>query len=467
VSYPYPDTTRGWPPLHRSPAAGAEGDDETLLAQSLSAPERFGELYSRYFAEIYRYLAGRLGPDTADDLAAETFLSAFRRRNSFDAQLGAVRPWLYGFATNLVARHRRAESRRYAALARMGADVVADSDEEQIAERLTAWQARQRLAGALRQLSAGDRDVLLLIALGGLSYAEVAFALSVPEGTVASRLNRARRKLAAALRGTEPAAHSQTTGAAITAAAAVAVVTLWPATGTRPGAVSQATTPAAAGHHTAPVVDPAAVQRAILTAVTSAGGDILYISRSSQPSGPAGVVREWFWPSQPSPGQQVHLLIVQSAGLEAEITFTAAAGDQYTSGSTTGPAITGTEVIIDHRARTWSVSRGVTISPKLPEATSVAQLREDIAEDLWTVAGPVTLAGQAAIELVTTRPGPGGLTEHLWVNARTYLPLRQVKQNWNGPGSTLTYDFEYLRATAASRAELIPAVPAGYQQVPG
>lgn len=186
-------------------------NDETLLAQSLSAPDLFGELYTRYFADIYRYLAGRLGPDTADDLAAETFLSAFRRRNSFDPDRGAVRPWLYGFATNLVARHRRAESRRYAALARMGAEVVAGSDEEQIAERLNAWQARQRLAEALRELSDGDRDVLLLIALGGLSYAEVSCALSVPEGTVASRLNRARRKLAAALRGTDPAAHNPAT----------------------------------------------------------------------------------------------------------------------------------------------------------------------------------------------------------------------------------------------------------------
>jgi len=181
-------------------AAQTEGTDETVLAESLSSPERFGELYSRYFAEVYRYLAGRLGPDAADDLAAEAFLTAFRRRSTFDPALGAVRPWLYGIATNMVARHHRTESRRYAALARLGADPIADSEEERIAERLTAWQARPSLAAALMRLPEGDRDVLLLIAIGGLSYAEVAFALSVPEGTVGSRLSRARRKLAAALR---------------------------------------------------------------------------------------------------------------------------------------------------------------------------------------------------------------------------------------------------------------------------
>jgi DNA-directed RNA polymerase specialized sigma24 family protein len=57
----------------------------------------------RHFASVYRYVAGRLGPDVADDLAAETFLAAFRRRVTLDPTRGAVRPWLYGIATNLGA----------------------------------------------------------------------------------------------------------------------------------------------------------------------------------------------------------------------------------------------------------------------------------------------------------------------------------------------------------------------------
>jgi RNA polymerase sigma-70 factor, ECF subfamily len=80
-----------------------------------------------------------------------------------------VRPWLYGIATNLVAGHHRAESRRYAALGRIVADPGADSEEERIAERLTVWQARRSLAAALARLPDGDRDVLLLIAIGGLT----------------------------------------------------------------------------------------------------------------------------------------------------------------------------------------------------------------------------------------------------------------------------------------------------------
>lgn len=180
-------------------AARNVSTDEAVLTNSLDCPELFAELYTRYFVDIYRYMAARLGPDVADDLAAETFLAAFRRRDAFDPRLGTVRPWLYGIATNLIAGHRRAESRRNAALARIGADVPVQDAEEQIAERLTAWQARRSLARALAQLPDRERDVLLLTAVGGLSYADVAFALSVPEGTVASRLSRARRRLAAAL----------------------------------------------------------------------------------------------------------------------------------------------------------------------------------------------------------------------------------------------------------------------------
>ena len=183
------------------------GTDEEVLAESLRSPDAFGELYARHFAAVYRYVAGRLGPDVADDLAAETFLAAFRRRAKFDSARGAVRPWLYGIATNLVAQHHRSESRWYAALARAGADPLlltptGASEEDRIAERVTASLARPALAAALRQLPDRDRDVLLLTAIGGLSYAEVAFALAIPEGTVGSRLSRARRKLTAALGGT-------------------------------------------------------------------------------------------------------------------------------------------------------------------------------------------------------------------------------------------------------------------------
>jgi RNA polymerase sigma-70 factor (ECF subfamily) len=69
-------------------------------------PGDFAGVYEQHFAGIHRYIAGRLGRDVADDIAADTFVIALRKQGSFDAGRGPVRGWLYGIATNLVAQHR-------------------------------------------------------------------------------------------------------------------------------------------------------------------------------------------------------------------------------------------------------------------------------------------------------------------------------------------------------------------------
>ncbi|WP_329519160.1 RNA polymerase sigma factor [Spirillospora sp. NBC_01491] len=158
-------------------------------------PDRFAEIYDEYFPQIYRYVAARLGRDDAADIAAETFLAAYRSQDRFDPERGALRPWLYGIATNLVGQHRRTENRRMAAIARLGTVAAAAGHEERVVERLTAEGMRPRLAAAVAALTEGDRDVLLLVAIGGLGYEEVAAALEIPGGTVGSRMSRARKKL--------------------------------------------------------------------------------------------------------------------------------------------------------------------------------------------------------------------------------------------------------------------------------
>ncbi|MBB6345669.1 RNA polymerase sigma factor [Nonomuraea muscovyensis] len=187
------------------PDVTARVDDVTLIERSWRRPDAFAVLYDRYFGDVYRYLAGRAGPQVADDLAAETFLVAFGKRRTFDPGRGAVRPWLFGIATNLLAQHRRSETRRLEALQRTPAEGRAEGGhEDRVAARLVAASAQGPLAAELRRLPDGDRDVLLLVALADLSYEEVALALDIPPGTVGSRLNRARRRLRAALGGVNP-----------------------------------------------------------------------------------------------------------------------------------------------------------------------------------------------------------------------------------------------------------------------
>ncbi|MFC5822554.1 RNA polymerase sigma factor [Nonomuraea insulae] len=161
----------------------------------------FEQIFNEHFSEIHRYIVRRLSDDVADDLAAEVFLAAYR--GGYDASRGGVRPWLYGIATNLISRHRRTEIRRWKALSRT-AERAEHSPEDAALARVAAGRLTGRLAGALAGLNRGDRDVVLLSVLGDLSHAEVAAALGIPAGTVASRLNRARKQLRKALGDVNP-----------------------------------------------------------------------------------------------------------------------------------------------------------------------------------------------------------------------------------------------------------------------
>ncbi|HEV2372436.1 MAG TPA: RNA polymerase sigma factor [Streptosporangiaceae bacterium] len=179
------------------------GDDAALITRSLHTPEYFGALFDRHAPAISRYITRRLGPDAADDLVAETFLVAFRKRGHYDAEHTDARPWLYGIATRLIARQRRDEVRFFRAIARTGVDPAAGPVAEEVTDRVAAQAARCELAAALAGLSQAQRDVLLLVA-SGLAYEEAAIALAVPVGTVSSRLVRARRKVREALGGQDP-----------------------------------------------------------------------------------------------------------------------------------------------------------------------------------------------------------------------------------------------------------------------
>jgi RNA polymerase sigma factor (sigma-70 family) len=165
------------------------GGDAAAIAASLATPAHFEPIFDRHFRAIHRYLASRVGTELADDLAATTFVEAFRARSRYDLDRQDARPWLYGIAANLVRSHRRHERRQLAAYARMVPDRDALDDHERVDERIDAEAA---VARALVRLQAHDRDTLLLFVWGELSYAEVAEALDVPVGTVRSRLHRAR-----------------------------------------------------------------------------------------------------------------------------------------------------------------------------------------------------------------------------------------------------------------------------------
>jgi RNA polymerase sigma factor (sigma-70 family) len=169
-------------------------DGEAFARSLAGAPDAFGVVFDRHYDAVHRYAQRRCGP-RADDIASDTFLAAFRTRARWTPDARGARPWLLGIATNIVRQHARDEQRWLRIAARSTPEGSTEGWQEQAVDRVDAARRRGDVVEAIAALSPGDRDTLLLSALAGLAGDEVALALGVPPGTVASRLHRVRRIL--------------------------------------------------------------------------------------------------------------------------------------------------------------------------------------------------------------------------------------------------------------------------------
>lgn len=160
-------------------------DDAVVIADSRRRPEAFCTLFDRHYERVRRYAWGRIGP-AGDDVAAEVFVIAFASRERYDLTRSSAVPWLLGIATNLIRRQYREERRRLRLLAALGSERPFEAGGDRV---------DPTVATAIGRLHRRDRDVLLLFAIAELSYTEIAQALGIAEGTVRSRLHRARRIL--------------------------------------------------------------------------------------------------------------------------------------------------------------------------------------------------------------------------------------------------------------------------------
>jgi RNA polymerase sigma factor (sigma-70 family) len=162
--------------------------DASVLRRSIDQPDCFALLFDRHFAQVHRYLRRRLGDELAAELAAETFLRAFRSRRRFTGEQASVLAWLF-----------RTEERRLRAYARAAAGLSAYEPAIAVEDRLDAEALGPALALALAGLSPALREVLVLHAWAELSHEEIAEALGCSSAAVRTRLSRARSRLAAGL----------------------------------------------------------------------------------------------------------------------------------------------------------------------------------------------------------------------------------------------------------------------------
>jgi RNA polymerase sigma factor (sigma-70 family) len=180
------------------------GDAELCSAARAGDAEAFGRLFERHVTAVYNYCFRRTASwDAADDLTSLVFLEAWRRRDRLvahdDAHGGTVLPWLYGIATNVCHNQRRSIARYRRATARLPLVAPAPDHADDVAGRVDDERAMADVLVQIGRLSAGERDVVALVAWQGLDYAAAAAALGVPIGTVRSRLSRARARLTSTL----------------------------------------------------------------------------------------------------------------------------------------------------------------------------------------------------------------------------------------------------------------------------
>jgi len=152
--------------------------------------DAFREIYERHYRDVYRFALFLNGhPSKADDLTAETFVRAWTARERI--RQASVRSYLLTIARNL-HRDQQRVSRRLMPLE----DTFVDDSPRPDEHAVHTSSLRQVRAG-LRAVARGDRRALLLYAVKGLSYAQVASVLGVSIGAVKSRICRARDVLVA------------------------------------------------------------------------------------------------------------------------------------------------------------------------------------------------------------------------------------------------------------------------------
>lgn len=173
---------------------GSELTDAEVIAASLEHPAEFGEVFRRHHGVVFGFVARGVGYQDARDVTAEVFEQALRSRRSYNPAYPSARGWLLGIAAHLVARHHRHRSTQRELLAKqqtLTEEVVADFSDT-LATRL---DANKKLGDAMGRLRKPEREVVALFVFGQLSYREIAETLGIAEGTVRSRLSRARGKL--------------------------------------------------------------------------------------------------------------------------------------------------------------------------------------------------------------------------------------------------------------------------------
>ncbi|MBA2566832.1 MAG: sigma-70 family RNA polymerase sigma factor [Thermoleophilaceae bacterium] len=163
-----------------------------------TATDSFESLYRSAFPRVYAYVASLVRDRAvAEDVTAQAFERAYRRRRTFRASRGTPEAWLFRIARNAALDELRRGKRRAALEAEPPDESLAGAPEEQAELALR----RATVRAALTDLTGHERDLVALKFAGGLSNGEIARVLRTSESNVGTRLHRTIEKLRRACHG--------------------------------------------------------------------------------------------------------------------------------------------------------------------------------------------------------------------------------------------------------------------------
>ena len=171
--------------------AVAERISGTFERSSSTPSEAFESLYRRAFPRVYGYVATLLRDrSAAEEVTAQAFERAYRKRRSFRASRGSQEAWLFGIARNAALDELRRRRRR-AALEADAEDVYTPGPDEQADDALR----RQAVRAALGRLEPRERELVALKFAGGLSHEEIGRVLGISASNAGTKLHRTVEKL--------------------------------------------------------------------------------------------------------------------------------------------------------------------------------------------------------------------------------------------------------------------------------
>ena len=168
---------------------------EWIRRASHGEQESQNKIYQRVASQVFRIVRRIVGQDHVDDVVQDFFVAFFAKMNQFRFE-SSFETWVHRMAVNQSLQHLRKSNReqervrRYAEIAGSQIGIAAEHSSHENAEVLEI---------ALNHLSGDQRALLHMKEVEGFGYQQIAEVLGIPEGTVGSRLNKARSELRSTL----------------------------------------------------------------------------------------------------------------------------------------------------------------------------------------------------------------------------------------------------------------------------